>query len=378
MYIPRYAEGVLRNHLKKHNEILVIYGARQVGKSTMLQHILMDIDLKMLQISGEELQYQSIFSSLDLDQMERVIEGYNLLFIDEAQHIENIGGNIKLLFDAHPDLKIILSGSSSFELANSIKEPLTGRTRTYFLYPLSFVELRHLYNDFELDGHLREYLIFGGYPKLYSYSERKEKVLTLSELSSSYLYRDVLIFANLRNSKKLYDLLQLLAYQIGQTVSIHELSLKLKLSSETVERYLDLLEKSFVIYRLRGFSRNPRKEISKMDKIYFLDNGIRNAVINNFASIQDRNDIGQLWENFLVMERLKFLRYNQFVRQQHFWRTYTKVELDYIELYDGQIDGYEFKWSSKKKFKAPKTWLNYYPDATFQLIDRSNYMNFIM
>ncbi len=377
MYISRQIEQRISNHISEQEEILVIYGARQVGKSTMLNKVLDDMDLNVLRINGEELRYQHIFSSRDLRQMEELVEGYQALFIDEAQNIENIGINIKILHDANPDLKIILSGSSSFELANKVKEPLTGRTKTFLLYPLGYCELSGIYNKYELKENIREYLVLGGYPRLFKFSGRKQKIIALNEMASAYLYKDVLTFANLRNSKKLFDLLRLLAFQIGSTVSIHELSKALRTSSETVERYIDLLEKSFVIYRISGFSGNLRKEITKMDKIFFYDIGIRNAIIGDFSDLNDRNDVGQLWENFLVTERLKLIEYNEWIRKSYFWRTYSGVELDYIEAYNGQLHGYEFKWGNKTT-KAPISWTKNYSQATYQLINRDNFLDFII
>jgi len=377
MYISRKIEQAIIDHINSSNDIIVIYGARQVGKTTLIQNILENVALKHVSVNAEELKYQSVFSSRDLNVMKQLTEGYDLLFIDEAQAIEDIGLNIKILHDAIPQLKIILSGSSSFELSNKIKEPLTGRTKTFMLYPISFSELHSLYNSFELKTHLREALIIGTYPKLYAFPFRNEKIAHLSELASSYLYKDVLQFARLKHANKLYDLLRLLAFQIGNTVSIHELATNLKTSSETVERYIDLLEKSFIIFRVSGFSKNLRKEIRKKDKIFFYDLGIRNSIINNFSPIEDRTDVGQLWENFLFIERQKKLAYTQQVRNCYFWRTYTGSELDYVEEYDGKLFGYEFKWG-KKTPKAPKTWIDTYSNSTFTYINQDNFLDFIM
>ncbi|MGV6828648.1 MAG: ATP-binding protein [Flavobacteriales bacterium] len=377
MYISRTLEQDIVNYIKAKNEIIVLYGARQVGKTTLIKQLVSKINFKTLQINAEELKYQSIFSSRDLATMQELVEGYDLLFIDEAQTIENIGINIKILHDAMPKLKIILSGSSSFDLSNQIKEPLTGRTKTYMLYPLGFLELEDLYNIFELNEHLKQALILGGYPKLYTLDNKRDKILHLNELASSYLYKDVLQFTRIKHAKKLYDLLRLLAFQIGNTVSVNELATNLKTSSETVERYIDLLEKSFIIFRVSGFSRNLRKEISKQDKIFFYDLGIRNAIINNFSSIEDRTDIGQLWENFLLLERKKKIAYSQQQKNIYFWRTYTGAELDFIEEYGDKLVGYEFKWGTKIP-KAPKSWLENYKTASFEYVNRTNFLDFIL
>ncbi len=376
MYIKRQVEKSILAHITSEKDILVVYGARQVGKSTMLNKVLDELNLKTLRVNGEEFRYQRVFSSLDLRVMQDFVEGYDVLFIDEAQNIENIGVNIKILYDAKPELKIILSGSSSFELANSIKEPLTGRTKTILLYPLGFSELSHIFNTYELKEFVKSYLVLGGYPRLMSFSERKKKIRALDEMASSYLYKDVLTFAKLKNSKMLYDLLRLLAFQIGNLVSIHELAKTLKTTSETVERYIDLLEKSFVVFRLSGFSKNRRKEIAKMDKIFFFDVGIRNAIIGNFSPLNNRTDVGQLWENFLILERLKVIEYNEWVRKSYFWRTYSGVEIDYVEEYDGRIDAYEFKWGQKTP-KVPITWTKNYPDATYQVVNKEIFLDFV-
>lgn len=309
--------------------------------------------------------------------MAGVVEGYDGLFIDEAQSIENIGVNIKILHDAMPELKIILSGSSSFELANRVKEPLTGRTKTILLYPLAYKELTNVFNDFELKEYIKNYLVLGGYPGIFTLENRVQKVRALSELASAYLFKDIFAFAYLKSPRLLNNLLQMLAFQIGNTVSLHELSKSLKTSSDTIGRYIDLLEKSFIVFRLSSFSRNLRKEIKKKDKIYFFDLGIRNAIIGNFADIDERNDIGALWENFLIVERLKQIEYNDLIRKSYFWRTYSGSELDYVETYDGKIDGYEFKWK-KEKMRPPDAWTSKYPEATYHAITRNNFLDFVL
>ena len=377
MYITRKIEKSILNTLIETNAIIVLYGARQVGKTTLINKVIEKVSLRVLKINAEELKYASLFSSRDLEKMATLVENYDVLFIDEAQTIENIGINIKILHDSIPKLKIILSGSSSFDLSNKIKEPLTGRTKTYMLFPFSFSELEEIHNRFQLQDLLPDFMVTGGYPRLIQFKTRKQTIAHLRELASSYLYKDVLEFSNIKHSKKIYDLLRLLAFQIGHTVSIHELSKNLKISSETVDRYIDLLEKSFIVFRLSGFSRNLRKEISKQDKIFFHDLGIRNSIINNFAPLEDRTDIGQLWENFLVSERLKQTHYNQLYKQTYFWRTYTGAELDYIEEYDGKLYAYEFKWGNKIP-KVPKSWVVNYKNAEFDYINRDNFLDFIL
>jgi len=291
------------------NKIVIIYGARQVGKTTLANQIITKLDLKTLKINADERKYNDVLSSCDLAKLKSLVAGYELLFIDEAQRIENIGVNLKILADNLKDLKIIVTGSSSFDLANKIKEPLTGRTWTYNLYPLSFLELSESYNQFELKELLDNFLIFGAYPEIFTSENMKDKKKLLEEITQSYLYKDILELDSIKKSDKLYKLLKLLAWQIGQEVSLTELSNSLDLSYKVVEKYIELLEKSFVIYRLSAFSKNLRKEVSKKNKIYFYDLGIRNALIDNLKPISDRNDLGQLFENFLISERLKKLSY---------------------------------------------------------------------
>lgn len=309
--------------------------------------------------------------------MKLLVEGYDLLFIDEAQRIPDVGLNLKILHDGLPDLKIVVTGSSSFELANRTKEPLTGRTWTYTLFPISTGELRQLYNPFELRQLLVQQLVFGSYPEVFGLPNQQEKIGYLNELSASYLYRDVLEMANIRYADKLRKLLQLLAFQVGSEVSLSELGNALQLSKDTVATYLDLLEKAFVIIRLSGFSRNLRKEVVKMDKIYFYDLGIRNALINNFNSLDLRDDVGALWENFLVIERLKRNAYTGHYANSYFWRTYTGAELDYVEEANGQLLGYEFKFKQTAR-RAPTTWLETYPEAVFASINMDNYLDFVL
>jgi len=376
MYVKRFIEKSIKNHLQKSNDIVVVYGARQVGKTTMLNKILDESEFLCLKINAEELMYNDIFSSRDLSQMKQLVQGYQLVFIDEAQTIENIGINIKILHDAMPNLKIVLSGSSSFDLSNKIKEPLTGRTKTYLLYSLAYCELKEIYNDFELTNRVKSSLVIGEYPRLSLLDTRQEQIAHLRELASAYLYRDLLIFKRIKHARKLYDLLKLLAFQIGNTVSINELSNKLKIQNETVESYINLLEQAFIVFRVSGFSRNLRKEISKQDKIFFYDLGIRNSIINNFAPLDGRNDVGQLWENFLMVERMKNNQYNERFCNTYFWRVYTGAEIDCIEDCNGSLFAFEFKFG-KKIPKIPKTWRDNYPQATFDYVNQTNFLNFI-
>lgn len=375
--INRLLFSEIKSKLIDSNKIIVLYGARQVGKTTLVQKIIKDLGLKSLSINADEQKYNAVFSERDLNKMLLLVEGYELLFIDEAQRIIDIGINLKILHDAKPNLKIIVTGSSSFELANKTKEALTGRTWTYTLFPISVSELRQTQNLFEINDLLEQILLYGTYPDVINLPNQQDKIRFLNELTTAYLYKDVFELATIKYPEKLRKLLQLLAFQAGSEVSLNEIANSLDINRATVENYIDLLEKAFVIFRLSAFSRNLRKEINKMDKIYFYDLGVRNALINNFNSIDIRNDNGALWENFLVVERLKNNNYQNRFAQSYFWRTYTGAELDYIEEQNGQLSGFEFKFS-KKVNKAPKSWQENYVDASFQCINRSNYWDFIL
>lgn len=377
MYIKRTLEEVLKEKLYSSNKILILYGARQVGKTTLVKSILNETELKYLEVNADEKLYNDTLSSRDYNKLKMLVSGYDLLFIDEAQRIEDIGINLKILHDRFPELKIIVTGSSSFELSNRIHEPLTGRTWNFKLFPVAFSELTYHYNIIELDNRLEEFLIYGMYPEIFSLDNIKDKEQYLRLLTSSYLYKDVLEITSIKHSSKLDDLLRLLAFQVGSQVSLNELGRSLNMSKDTVNSYIDLLEKSFVIFRLNGYSKNLRKEVTKMDKIYFYDPGVRNAIINNFNTIKYRDDVGGLWENFLIAERMKSLHYVMKFPNQYFWRTYSGAELDYVEEEKGKLYGYEFKWGDKET-KVPETWSFTYPDADFQCINLQRYTNFLL
>ena len=362
--------------IRTTKKIVVIYGARQVGKTTIARDVVAELGMKTLFVNADQEKYVDVLSSRDLSKMKSLVSGYSLLVIDEAQRIPEIGLNLKILADEMPELRILATGSSSFDLANKISEPLTGRVASFTLFPLSVSELSKERNDFELGEILESMLIFGEYPEVFTAENRRQKEDILMELSRSYLYKDALDLLIVKQPKKIKDLLKLLAFQIGSEVSILELSNALDLSRETVERYIDLLEKSFVIFRLPGFSRNLRKEVTKMDKIYFYDIGIRNAVIENVKSLTDRNDVGQLWENFLIVERMKFLAYSKTAASSYFWRTYTGSELDYVEEGSGILSGYEFKWGNPKT-RYPQSWVDTYPDARYECVNQESWLQFV-
>ncbi len=377
MNIPRSLMPILLEKLRTSPKGIVLYGARQVGKTTLVNELLHRLGLKVLTINGDQNRYIDTLSSRDIHKIKSLVEGYDVLFIDEAQRIPEIGIHLKIILDSLPVLKVIATGSSSLDLASKISEPLTGRVWTYRLYPLSFLELSGIHNRIELDAMLEERLRYGSYPEIFSYNGDAQKREYLHNLNDAYLYKDLFELGGLRNSSKIRDLLKLIAFQIGSLVSLSELGNRLEMGKDTVDRYIDFLEKSYIIFRLSGLSRNSRKEISKMDKIYFYDLGVRNIVIDNLKPLTDRDDAGSLWENFLMVERLKYLAYTQQHGAPYFWRTHTGAELDYVEEKEGQLQGYEFKFGSKI-VKAPKGWLAAYPQATFTLVNRDTYMPFIV
>ena len=376
MKIGRTLTETVISKLKSSNKGVVIYGARQVGKTTLVNDVIKNIGLKTLTVNADQSKYLDIFSELDLNRLRNFVEGYELLFIDEAQRIPEIGIGLKIILDNFENLKVIVTGSSSLDLAGKISEPLTGRVWTYKLYPISFYELSKFKNKYDLDEQLEERLIYGSYPDVFSLNGDSNKIEYLQNLSDAYLYKDLLELGDIRNSHKIRDLLKLLAFQIGSEVSLSELGSRLGMGNDTVSRYIDFLEKSFVIFRLEGFSRNLRKEVTKMDKIFFYDLGIRNTLIDNLKPLKERNDVGQLWENFLISERVKYLSYTQNYASNYFWRLYTGAELDYVEDAGGGLKGYEFKFGSKLA-KTPKGWKMAYPTSEFKCLNRNNYLEFV-
>ncbi len=375
--IPRTIEKQIIDRLDNSDKIVVLYGARQVGKTTLINSILKNRNEKILSINADQLKYRDVLSSADLNQLKRLVAGYELLFIDEAQRISNIGLNLKILHDNLPGIKIIATGSSSFELANKISEPLTGRIWTYTLFPISILEWKELLNPYEIDEKVSEFLMFGMYPEIFSYENELDKMDYLRELVRSFLYKDLLELSQIRNSGKILDLLRLLAHQIGSPVSYSELGKKLGISTDTVISYIDLLEKVFVIYRMPGFSKNLRKEITKNKKIYFYDLGVRNAILEDFTLPVKRQDIGHLWENFIISERIKRNNYMRAHLNSFFWRTYTGAELDYVEQGSGKLFGFEIKWGDKIS-KSPKTWIESYDEADFRTINFKNFQEFVI
>src|SRR3989344_1880136 len=374
MKIPRFYKDLGQN--VQAGKVLVIYGPRRIGKTTLLNDFLSDCGHRYRLDSGDNIKIQETLSSQDFDLLGDYASEFELIAIDEAQKISNVGQGLKILVDQNPKLKIIATGSSSFELAGQVGEPLTGRKNTLTLYPIAQLELRQLYNNYELKEKLNEFLVFGAYPEVITAPNKNQKQKILEELVHSYLLKDILDIERVKGSKILLDLLRLIAFQVGGEVSVSELAAQVGIDAKTAGRYLDLFEKSFVLYNLRGFSRNLRKEITKKSKYYFYDNGIRNAIISNFNGVDLRNDTGALWENFLIAERLKKTSYHSIFANRYFWRTWDQKEIDYIEEREGKLFAYEFKWSGEAKM--PKEFLKTYPDAEFKVINKENYLDFIL
>jgi uncharacterized protein len=376
--IKRHYDDKIKKLLKP-NRVLVIYGPRRVGKTTLVDSYLskLPVSTKVYRSTGENKDLQDVFEATSFSKILPFFESYDQVFIDEAQMIENIGLGLKVIVDQIPNIKVIATGSSSFDLSNKIGEPLVGRQHVLKLFPLSVMELVGEFGGAYPVENLDNLLVYGGYPDVIKSKSFKEKVDILTQIRDSYLYKDILELENIRNSKKIYDLLRLLAFQIGQEVSIQELGTQLGMSRALVERYLDLLEKSFVLINLRGYSRNLRKEVNKMSRYYFYDNGVRNAVIGNFSAVKERDDLGQLWENFLFIERLKKQAYGGQHSNNYFWRTWDQQEIDLVEERDGKLFGFEFKYSSTKA-RVPKTFVKTYPGSSFKLINRHNFLEFVM
>jgi hypothetical protein len=376
MYIPQ----IQLKNLKQSaipGKVIVIYGARRTGKTTLLKEFLKNESEPYTLVSGEDITIQSYLSSQSIEKLKAFVGAIRLLVIDEAQKIPHIGINLKLIVDHMPDVRVIVTGSSSFDLARSTGEPLTGRKFTLKLFPLAQLEIGQIEKIHQTQANLENRLIYGSYPEIVLTPDNKGREQYLKEIVSSYLYKDILEMDSVRHSSKISRLLQLIAFQIGKEVSLSELGTSLGMSKNTVERYLDLLEKAFVVQRLTGFSRNLRNEITKNCRYYFLDNGIRNTLINNFNILEQRNDAGELWENYIIIERLKRQEYLSGTANNYFWRTYTKQELDFVEEREGRLFGYEIKWG-KAKPRKPKEWLSAYPEASFELINRENYLKFII
>src|SRR3989338_5687307 len=352
MYIHQYQLPKLQK-LAIPSKAALVYGPRRTGKTTLLEHFIQGLHEPHHLVSGEDVFIQQVLSSQSIDKLKSFVGQKQWLIIDEAQKIPNIGLNLKLVIDHIPDIRVIATGSSSFDLASQVGEPLTGRKWTLRLFPLSQLELKETENTAQTNARLESRLIYGSYPDVVLCEDDEIRKRYLKEIISSYLYKDILELDGLKHSDKLVRLLQLLAFQIGKEVSFTELGTQLAMSKNTVDRYLDLLEKAFVVYKLGGFSRNLRKEVSKNPRYYFYDTGVRNALIQNFNPLDLRDDVGQIWENYLVMERLKKQENTGISCTNYFWRTYDRKEVDWIEEREGKLFAYEFKWRPSSKTNLP-------------------------
>ncbi|MBU2525249.1 MAG: ATP-binding protein [Bacteroidetes bacterium] len=372
--VLRHLESTIRNKLFQKKAILIM-GPRQVGKTTLLKKIFHQ-NTDTLWLNGDETDIQQLFENISAKRFQAIIGKKNIVIIDEAQRIKDIGLRLKLITDTLPEVQIIATGSSSFELAQYVNEPLTGRKWEYILYPLSFSEMVNHHGLLTEKRMLPHRLLYGYYPEVVN-NEGNEKEI-LRQLSDSYLYKDVLMLDAIKKPDKVLRLLQALALQLGSQVSYNELGNLCGLDSKTVEKYIGILEKTFVVFRLSSFSRNVRNELKNSKKIYFFDNGIRNAVLANFNQVENRNDVGALWENFLVSERIKFLNYHNKWTNYWFWRTKEQHELDFIEESDGQLKAYEFKWNHKAKIKPPAKFVSHYPNTPIEVINPANVEDFLL
>lgn len=352
-----------------------LFGARRTGKTFLMEHIKACLGPgKTLMVQGENLDAAEILSSRRLSLLTQFTAGYDYLFIDEAQKISSIGVNLKLIVDAIPDIAVLVTGSSAFDLKNEIGEPLTGRSKYFYLYPLAQIEL---HEDFlSSKENLESRLIFGSYPQVITAKTNAEKMDVLESIKNGALIKDILTLDNLKDSTFIMNLLRLIAFQIGNDVSATELASGLGVSKNTVTRYLDLLEKCYILFSLQGFSRNLRKEITKSRRYFFWDNGIRNVVISNFNRLSIRDDTGRLWENYCISERLKRNHYLARLCNYYFWRTYDQKEIDLIEESGGKLEGTEFKWT-EKTVKPPREFLETYSNSSFRVIHKDNYLDFI-
>lgn len=353
-------------------KVLIITGARQVGKTTLLKMLFSDQEINWL--NGDDPATRTRLQDITIEGIKDLIGSYKIVVIDEVQRILNPGLVLKMMVDNFPEVQFVATGSSALEISDKIFEPLTGRHILFHLYPFSQAEIYPTKSNFELEQKLPFHLRFGSYPDICNFPTDAETLLR--NLASQYLYKDVLVWKDIRKPELLDKLLKLLAYQMGSEVSVHELAKKLSVKSETVESYIDLLEKSFVIFRLKAFSTNQRKEVTKMSKIYFWDNGIRNAIIDDFRPLELRNDVGALWENFLVSERLKMKAWLENTSNSFFWRNQQQREVDYLEEKHGDINAFEMKWNSDKNHRITLAFTNAYPMAKTHILTPLNFKSF--
>ncbi len=375
-WFKRFYEDTEEMLLQK-GKVFVVLGPRRVGKTKLIEKLISQYKGKVYSGTGDNLDLREVLSTQRLQKIKSVMGPYDLIFIDEAQRIPDIGYSVKLLVDSFPEKIIILTGSSSFDLSGQLGEPLTGRQKQKKLFPLSVIELEKQFGGMFLIENMEELLIFGSYPEVLKQDSIIDKKEYLLSIRDSYLLKDIFELEEIKFRNKLFDLLRLLAFQIGHEVSMNELANKLGIAKQSVERYLSLLEKVFVVKRLGGFSRNLRNEVTKSSRFYFFDNGVRNAIINNFNPIHSRDDVGMLWENFMVMERLKKQEYQRLFSNNYFWRTYDQNEIDFVEEREGRLFAFEFKYGAHKA-KEPKQWRKAYPDSEFKVVTSHNFLEFLI
>jgi len=372
-------ERIIENQLlklKKSNKVILLFGSRRVGKTRLIESLSKRLKEKTLFLNGEDQEVQEIFQRRTIANLKNISGENKILIIDEAQAIPEIGKALKLMIDTQDELTIYATGSSSLDLMNQSGEPLTGRLHIFQLFPMAQMELKQ--NILEARQNLDERLLYGSYPEVFGLDGLEAKTSYLLQLVQSYLLKDILAYSGIRHSEKIFALLRLIAFQTGMQVSYTELGKQLGLNKATVETYLDILSKVFILYKLPAYSSNPRKEVSKSAKWYFIDNGIRNALINDFRPLSMRNDQGQLWESYILSERIKKLRYTKSNAQLYFWRSYQQQEIDLVELHNGELHAYEIKYNEAKKFKAPSGFRQLYPGVQVEKIDKQNYLDFIV
>ncbi|MDR1258031.1 MAG: ATP-binding protein [Tannerellaceae bacterium] len=371
--IHRILENTVRDKLNT-GKAIILMGARQVGKTTLVKELFKGSD-EMIWLNGDELDVQNLFENVSATRLKYIFGTKKYVVIDEAQRIKDIGLKLKLITDELPEVQLIATGSSSFDLSNEVNEPLTGRKWEYKMYPVSFAEMVQHHGLLDEKRLLPHRMVYGYYPDVVNNPGDEKEIL--KQLSDSYLYKDILMWEQIKKPEKLLKLLQAIAFQIGNQVSYSELGQLCGLDSKTVEKYVVLLEQCYVIFRLGSFSRNLRNELKNSKKIYFYDNGIRNAIIADFSLTESRSDIGALWENYIISERQKKLEYDKMWCNSWFWRTTDQKEIDYIEEGDGQIHAFEFKWTPSAKYKMPKQFLENYLGSTFSVVTPNNMEEFL-
>jgi predicted AAA+ superfamily ATPase len=372
--INRELENIIIGRLFQGKAIIIL-GPRQVGKSTLLNMIRLRLNKKTLLLNCDNNDIKRQLTDPGVNDLHRLLGDNELVLIDEAQRVMNIGLTLKLITDQLPEKQLIVTGSSSLELSNIVNEPLTGRKFEYQLFPVSMKEWVGHTGFIDSNRNLEQYLLYGTYPDILNHPGNEPELL--NNLVSSYLYKDVLMYQDVRKPEFIEQLLEALALQVSSEVSYSELARLLKTDSHTVQRYISLLEKAFIIFRLRSFSRNVRNELKKSRKIYFYDNGIRNAILGNFSPVGSRTDIGMLWENFFISERMKFLHYNKIYAKRYFWRTTQQQEIDYLEECDGKLTAIEIKWNAQKRVHFPRTFQAHYPDVSIHHVTRENFWEFL-